>query len=77
MACHICRCGPARHTIEAARQGAGRGVGVDNNTAMLRYAKQLAAEAGAEVELLQGSFGSLADSLHLGRLPVLRLAAQM
>jgi hypothetical protein len=39
---------------------------VDNRAVMLRYARKLAAEAGVDIELLQGSFGSLSESLQLG-----------
>ena len=61
-----CRCGPARHSIEAKRRGVTRAVGVDNQEVMLHYAKQLAGQAGADVELLQGSIGNLSKSLNLG-----------
>ena len=39
---------------------------MDNRAVMLRYARQLAAAAGADIELLEGSFGSLSESLQLG-----------
>ena len=60
------RCGPARHCVEAVRQGASRAIGVDNNEVMLQYGKGLAAEAGVQTELLQGSIGSIAGELGLG-----------
>ena len=60
------RCGPARHSIQAMQRGVSRAIGVDNSAAMLHYAKQLAAEAGAGVELVQGSLGSVSETLQLG-----------
>ena len=39
---------------------------MDNNEVMLRYAKGLAVQAGVQIDLLQGSIGSMAEELSLG-----------
>ena len=43
---------------------------MDNSAAMLRHAGHLAAEAGAAVELVQGTLGSVSETLQLGTHPV-------
>ena len=45
---------------------------MDNSAAMLRHARHLAAEAGAAVELVQGTLGSVSKTLQLGTHPVLK-----
>ena len=48
------------------QQGVSRAIGVDSSAAMLQYAKRLAAEASAGVELVRGSLGSLSKTLQMG-----------
>ena len=39
---------------------------MDNRQVMLRHAEKLAGDAGVQIELLQGSIGSVADDFGLG-----------
>ncbi|CAL8471064.1 g10606 [Coccomyxa elongata] len=65
-------CGPARHAVEAARQGVGLVTAIDDNLTMLEFAQRQAAEAGAAVTFLHGRleevFGS-SDALPEGFAP--------
>lgn len=65
------RCGPARHAVEAARQGVGLVTAIDDNLTMLEFAQRQAAEAGAAVTFLHGRleevFGS-SDALPVSSL---------
>jgi len=46
------RCGPGRHSIELAGQGA-EAYALDNHAGMLAYARELAAAAGVRVTFLE------------------------
>jgi len=56
---YCCRCGPARHAIEALRQGFVRATAVDDNQQMITYAQQKAQAARSGVHFLKGNFVEL------------------
>ena len=53
-----CRCGPARHATALQQLTGAKGSAMDNSAAMLVYAEQLAAKAGAQLQLVDGDMHS-------------------